>query len=97
MAFGPAFAQSLAGLEMRHALGGNLNGLAGAGVAAYAGLAVIDGKAAKAANFNAVTAHQSIAHCIQNGFDGQFGIALVELAKLGGKFFDEIGSGHRDG
>ena len=80
---------------MRNALGRNLNGLARAGVAAYAGLAVIDGKAAKAANFNTVTAHQGIADGIQNGFDGLLGITLVELAKLGGKFFDEIGSGHR--
>ena len=59
------------------------------------GVAVIDGKAAKAANFNTVTAHQGIADGIQNGFDGLLGITLVELAKLGGKFFDEIGSGHR--
>ena len=62
---------------------------------ADAGLAVIDGKTAKTANFNAVTAHQGITDGIQNGFDGLFGITLVELAKLGGKFFYEIGSGHR--
>ncbi|GGH65973.1 hypothetical protein GCM10010975_34330 [Comamonas phosphati] len=72
-----------------------MHGFAAAGVAADAGRAVVDGEAAETADFNPVSVHQGIAHSVQNGFDGLLGIALIELAKPGGKFFDEIGSGHR--
>ena len=68
------FAQGFAGLEMGNALGGNLHGFARAGISSNAGLAVVDGKAAKAANFDTVATHKGVADGIQNGLDGLLGI-----------------------
>ena len=81
------FAQGLAGLEMRHTLGGYLYGLAAARIAANAGWAMIDGKTAKAANFDAMATYQRIGDSVQNRFDSLFSITLVQLAKSGGQFF----------
>ena len=91
------FTQGLAGLEVRHALLRDGHGLAGAWVAAHARRAVGHGKTAETPDFDALSAHQSIAHGIQDGLDGQLGIALRELGKARRKFIDEIGSGHAAG
>ena len=88
------FAQGFTGFEMRYALGWNGHGGAAARIAAHAWSAVVDGKTAKATDFNAIAAHECIADGVQQGFDGVFGVAVRELAEAGGKLFDEIGSGH---
>ena len=89
-AFVDGFAQGLARLEMGHTLFGNGHGLAAAWIAAHAGRAVVDREAAKAPDLDAVPAHQGLAHGVQNGLDGVFGIAVGELAETGGQFFDEV-------
>lgn len=89
------FTQGFAGLEVGHAFLRNMYGFAAAWVAAHACEAVVDGKAAKAADFNALSAHQGIAHRIQNGFDCEFGVALRQLTETCSQFFDEIRTGHR--
>jgi len=33
---------------------------------------------------------QGLAHGVQNGLDGVFGIPVGELAETGGQFFDEV-------
>ena len=88
------FAKCLAWLEMRHALFRNGHRLATARIAAHAGWAVVHRKTAKAPDLDAVPSHQGFAHGIQNGFDGEFGIAVRQLTKAGGQFFNEVGAGH---
>src|SRR5256885_4214328 len=65
------------------------------GIAAHAGRAMVDRETAKAADFDAMASHQGIADGVKNRLDGLLGIALAQLAKAGGEFFDEIGSGHQ--
>ncbi|MPM68801.1 hypothetical protein SDC9_115735 [bioreactor metagenome] len=89
-------AQGLARLEVGHTLLGNGYGLAAARVAAHSGRAAGDGEAAKAANFDPMTAHQRVADCVENGFDGDFGIALRQLREAGGQFLNKVRSGHVD-
>ena len=84
------FAQGFAWLEVGYALFRDRHGFAAAWIAAHARRAVVDREAAKAADLDAVPAHQGLAHGIQNGLDGVFGIAVGELAKAGGQFFDEV-------
>ena len=79
---------------MWHAFFWNGHRFAAARIAAHAGWAMVDGEAAKAPDLDAVPLHQGIAHCVQNGLDGEFGIAVRELTKAGGQFFDEVGAGH---
>ena len=38
--------------------------------------------------------HQGFADGVEQCLDGEFGIAVRELAEAGGKLFNEIGSGH---
>ncbi len=54
----------------------------------------VDRKAAKAANLNAVPCNQCVIHGVQNGLDGKFGIAMGELAKPVGEFFNKVGACH---
>src|SRR5205085_709002 len=74
-------AQRLAGLEMRYALFRNLNALARTRVAPDARRAPIHGEAAKAANLDAMPAHQCVTHRVKNRLDGVFGIAVRQLRK----------------
>ena len=55
---------------------------------------MVDRETAKAPDLDAVPTHQGIAHRVQYGLDGEFGIAVRELTKAGGQFFDEVGAGH---
>ena len=41
-----------------------------------------------------MAAHQRVAHRVKNGLDGVFGIAVGELAKAGGQFFNKVRAGH---
>ena len=38
--------------------------------------------------------HQSVAHGVQDGPDGKFGVALRELAESGSQGFNKVRSGH---
>ena len=62
-------------------------------VASHAGWAIVHGKTAKAANFDAMTASQGVIHGFQDRLDRKLGIALGDLAKSGCKFFNEVGAG----
>ena len=75
---------------MGYALGRDGYGLAAAGVAPHAWGAVVDGETAKTPDLDAMPTHQGIAHGVQNGLDGVLGIAVGELAKAGGQFFNEV-------
>src|SRR3954469_14435675 len=90
-------AQRLAGLEVRHALFGDVDAFAGTRVAAHAGRAPVDREAAEAADLDAVPAHERVAHRVEDRLDGVLGVAMGELAETAGQFFDEIGSGHGQG
>ena len=82
------FAQGLAGLEVRDTLFGNVDRFAAARVATNAGRPTRHGKAAKAANFNALALYQGVADGVLNGFDGVFSITLGELCKAGSQLFN---------
>jgi hypothetical protein len=88
------FTQGLARLEVRHAPLGDVHALAGARVAAQARRPAIDREAAEAADLDAVSTDQCVAHRVQNGLDGCIGVALRQLAEALGQQFDEIGTGH---
>lgn len=83
-------AQRLAGFEVHHTFAWHFDGLARAGVTPDAWLPMVDGKTAKAANFDAVATHQCIANGVQDALDRGFGITLGELVESGGQFLNEI-------
>ncbi len=84
------FPQRLSRFEMRHALFRNGHGLAAARITSHAGRAVVHRKAAKAPDLDAVSAHQGVAHGIQDGLDREFCIAVGELTKAFGQLFNEV-------
>ena len=71
------FAQGFAWLEVGYALFRDRHGFAAAWIAAHARRAVIDGKTAKAPNLDPMAFDQGLAHGVQNGLDGVFGIARI--------------------
>ena len=56
-------------------------------VAPHAGRAPVDGKTAKTPDFNSVATHQRVTHGVKKGLDGEFGIAVCQLAESGCQFF----------
>lgn len=83
-------AQRLAGFEVHHAFAWHLDGFARAGVTPDAWLPMVDGKTAKAANFDAMATHQRITNSVQDAFDRGFRITLGELVESSGQFLNEI-------
>ncbi|MNV84386.1 hypothetical protein D3C71_1782540 [compost metagenome] len=75
---------------MGHTFFRNSHGFAAARIAAHARRAVVDREAAKAPDLDAVPAHQCVAYSVQNGLYGEFCIAVCELAKARGQFFNEV-------
>jgi hypothetical protein len=65
----------LAGLEADGFAGRNADLLAGAGIAADAGLARLDVEDAEAAKLDALSAAESVLHGLENGFNRLFGFA----------------------
>ena len=88
------FAQGLARLEVRHQLLGDHHLLAAARVAPDAGRSAVDGEAAEAADLDAVAARQRVRHGVEDGLDGELGVALRELREAFGEMGDEVGAGH---
>src|SRR5688572_13704315 len=89
-----AFAQILAGLEMRNVLAGKRHGLAGLGIAALPRRPEVQRERAEAAYLDAISRRQGIAHDLEDLFER-------ELHILGGQVFlfrrddlDELGFRH---
>ncbi len=82
--------QGFARFEMRYTLFGYGHTFAAARIASNTRRAVIDRKAAKTPNFNALPMHQRVIHRLKNGFHRQFGIALSQMGKPGGQFFGKV-------
>src|SRR5690242_10652949 len=76
-------AQLLAGLEERHVLFGDFDAVAGPRVAADPGVAALDRKRAKAAQFDAVAARQGGGDLIEDRRDDDLDIALIEVREIG--------------
>ncbi len=44
--------------------------------------------------FYAVPAHQGVIHGVKDGLDGEFGVAVGQLAEAGSQLFNEVGTRH---
>ena len=75
------FTQSLARLEMRHALFGNVHGFTAARIAANASGAAGDRETAKTADFDALALNKGGTDRVLNGFYSMFCITLGELVE----------------
>ena len=89
-----AFAQVLAGLEVRHVLAGERDGLAGLGIAPLARRAEMQAEAAEAADLDALTLGQRVAHDFEDLLDRQFDVLRRQMALLRGDELDELGLRH---
>lgn len=81
------FAQRFTRLEMRNAFFRDRDALARPWVTSHARRTAINGKAAKATNFDPVTTNQRIADRVKKGLHGVLSIAVRELAKSIGQLF----------
>src|SRR5690606_12262768 len=84
----------LARLEDGNPLRGNIDGLARAGVAADAGVAVLARQGAEPAQFGPVTACERAGDLLENRVDDVLDIALIEVRILLGNPHDELGLDH---
>jgi hypothetical protein len=73
--------QLLAGLEVRNVLLRHLHLFAGLGIAPHAGRTVIQGKAAKTADLDAITPRQGVGHRIENHLYRELGVLRDQLGK----------------
>src|SRR5579862_5771010 len=94
-AFVDALAQVFPRLEVRHMLARERHGLTGLGVAALTWRAKVQREAAEAANLDALTLRERIAHDLQNLLQRQLDIFRRQVLLLGGDDLDEFGLGHR--
>src|SRR5260370_23512621 len=83
-------AQLLAGLEKRDVLFRDLDAVAGARVAADAGIAALDREGAKAAQLNPVAARQRRGDLVEDRGDDNLDIALIEMRVGFGKPLHEL-------
>src|SRR6201994_2390512 len=86
-------AQLFAGLEVRDALGGDFDLVAGLGIAAGAGLALTDTEAAKAADLDLVAGLQCLNDGVNSCVDTDLAVAAGQISNLG-DFLYQIGFGH---
>jgi hypothetical protein len=89
-----SLSQGFARFEMRHATFRDRNALATAGIAAHAGRAVVDRKAAKTTDFNTLATHERIVHGVQNSLDGELCVVVRPLAEPVRQFFYKVRAGH---
>src|ERR1700736_2226265 len=89
-----ALAQVLAGLEVRDVLARERHRLAGLGVASLARRAGMEGEAAEAADLDALSLGERIAHDLQNLLQRELNILRRQMLLLGGDDLDEFGLGH---
>src|SRR3954470_20440987 len=81
------------GRELRHARGGDLDGLAGARMHALAGAALGDAELAEAREVHLAATLQRVLDRLENGIDGLRRLTLAK-AGLGGDLIDELGLRH---
>src|SRR6266567_3192333 len=89
-----AVAQLLAGLEEGDVLFGDLHAVAGARVAPDSGIAALDRKGAKAAQFDPIAAGQRCADLVEDGGNDRLDIALVEMRVRLCEALNELRLGH---
>lgn len=76
------FTQLLARLEVRRIFSGQWHRLTCLRIATHARRAVMQGKTAEAADFNAFATRKRLAHMIQHGLDGKLDIPIGEMRLL---------------
>ena len=79
---------------MRNIFFRNLHLFAGLGISPNPGRAVIQGKAAKAADLDTITPRQGVGHRIENHLDREFGVLRDQLGKPLRQPGDELRLGH---
>src|SRR5690606_20762384 len=89
-----AFAQLLAGLEMRNMLAGKGNGIAGLRIATDAWRTIVQRETAKTADLDAIAVRQSAAHLLKHGLDGKIDVFRLEMRLAQSQRLDEFGFGH---
>src|SRR5581483_7713108 len=87
-------AHLLAGLEVRDALGRNVDGGAGLRIAAEARGAPMQRETAKAANLHAILLRQRIADLVEHELHRQLDVLQHELRMPCGETLDQLGLGH---
>ena len=92
--FVDALAQVLAGLEVRDVLAGKRDGFAGLRIAALARRAEMQAEAAEAADLDALTLGQRVAHDFEDLLDREFDVLRRQMLLLGGDDLDEFGLRH---
>lgn len=88
------FPQGFTRFEMRHTLFRNGHTLTTSRISSHTGRSAVDGEAAKTPDLNPVPTHECIIHGIKDRLDGKFSIAVCELAKAGGQFFNKVRASH---
>jgi len=86
--------QLLPRLEVRHVLAVEADGLAGLGVPADAGGAVMEGKATEATDLDPFTGGEGLGHLLEHGLDGELDVLRREHALLAHDSFDQLRLGH---
>src|SRR5437868_3062560 len=89
-----AFAQFLAGLEVRHELLGHLHFLPRLRVASDARRATVEAEAAETPNFDAMPFRQGVGHRIEHRFHREIRILEDKLRKSQCQLRDQLGFGH---
>ena len=90
-----ALAHFLAGLEERRQLLGDRNLVAGARIAAGAGLALLGREGAEAAQLDALSASERIGDLAENSVDDGLDVALIEMRIARGHALHEFRLDHR--
>src|SRR5438477_11803564 len=89
-------AHFLTGLEERHALLVDRHVFTGARIATGARWAILHGKCAEAAQFDAIAACQRGDDLVENGVDDVLDIPLVEMRAVLSDALDKLGFDHRN-
>ena len=89
-----AFAQLLARLEERHRLLVHRHRLAGARVAAGAGVAALDREGAEAAQLDALATRQGGGDLVEDGADDELDVAAEQMRVGRGQLGDQLGFRH---
>src|SRR4029077_5759136 len=85
-----SLAKILAGLEVRHVLARQRDGLARLGGAAQSGRAVVKREAAEPANLDSLAARERLAHELQNVLDRQLDVFGGQVFLTAGDRFDQL-------
>ena len=83
-----AFTKLFARFEIRYIFTRQLNRITSFGVTSYPGGTIMQAKAAKTANFNAIIVHKRMSHALQDHFDSNFHIPGGKLILLGNDIID---------